>query len=32
MQCCLGDKVHDHLLIYLDDVIIYSPDFKTYNT
>lgn len=27
MQKCLGDKVHDFLLIYLDDVIIYSPDF-----
>ena len=30
MQRCLGDKVHDHLLIYLDDVIIYSPDFETH--
>ena len=27
LQCCLGYKVHNHLLIYLDDVIIHSPDF-----
>lgn len=27
MQKCLGDKVNDFLLIYLDDVIVYSPDF-----
>lgn len=28
MQRCLGGQVHDHLLIYLDDVIVYSPDFE----
>ena len=28
MQRCLGGQVHDHLLIYLDDVIVYSADFQ----
>lgn len=27
MQRCLGGQVHDYLLIYLDDVIVYSPTF-----
>ncbi|XP_048836044.1 uncharacterized protein LOC125711303 [Brienomyrus brachyistius] len=27
MQRCLGEQVYDYLLIYLDDVIVYSPDF-----
>ncbi|XP_041961809.1 uncharacterized protein LOC121720042 [Alosa sapidissima] len=30
MQRCLGGQVHDFLLIYLDDVIIYSPDFDSH--
>lgn len=30
MQRCLGSSVHDYLLIYLDDVIVYSPDFKSH--
>lgn len=30
MQRCLGGQVHDHLLIYLDDVIVYSPDFNSF--
>ncbi|KAL2095651.1 hypothetical protein ACEWY4_007799 [Coilia grayii] len=30
MQRCLGSQVYDHLLIYLDDVIVYSPDFPTH--
>lgn len=30
MQRCLGEQVHDHLLIYLDDVIVYSPDFESH--
>ncbi|XP_063075849.1 uncharacterized protein LOC134465891 isoform X1 [Engraulis encrasicolus] len=30
MQRCLGGKVHDFLLIYLDDVILYSPDFDSH--
>lgn len=30
MQRCLGSMVHDSLLIYLDDVIVYSPDFQTH--
>lgn len=29
MQHCLGDQVIDSLLIYLDDIIVYSPDFVT---
>ena len=30
MQRCLGAHVHDHLLIYLDDVIVYSHDFESH--
>ena len=30
MQRCLGEQVHDFLLIYLDDVIIYSTDFGSH--
>lgn len=30
MQCCLGEQVHEHLFIYLDDVIVYSPDFASH--
>ncbi|XP_062380954.1 uncharacterized protein LOC134069109 [Sardina pilchardus] len=30
MQRCLGDKVHDFLLIYLDDVILFSSDFSSH--
>lgn len=30
MQRCLGKQVHDHLLIYLDDVIVYSQDFDSH--
>lgn len=30
MQRCLGDKVHDFLLIYLDDVIVFSSDFASH--
>ena len=30
MQRCLGSQVYDHLLIHLDDIIVYSPDFHTH--
>ncbi|KAL2083788.1 hypothetical protein ACEWY4_021561 [Coilia grayii] len=30
MQRCLGDKVHDFLLIYLDDLIAFSSDFASH--
>lgn len=30
MQRCLGGQVHDFLLIYLDDIILYSPDFDSH--
>lgn len=30
MQRCLGGQVHDFLLIYLDDVILYSPCFDSH--
>lgn len=30
MQRCLGGQVHDSLLIYLDDVVVYSSDFDTH--
>lgn len=30
MQRCLGGMLHESLLIYLDDVIVYSPDFQTH--
>lgn len=30
MQLCLGGQVHDSLLIYLDDVVVYSSDFDTH--
>lgn len=30
MQRCLGAQVYDHLLIYLDDVIVYSPHFAAH--
>ena len=30
MQRCLGERVHDFLLIYLDDVILYSLDFDSH--
>lgn len=30
MQRCLGAQVYDHLLIYLDDVIVYSPNFAAH--
>lgn len=30
MQHCLGDKLHEYLLIYLDDLITYSADFDTH--
>lgn len=30
MQCCLGGQVSETLLIYLDDVIVYSPDFSSH--
>ncbi|XP_042563837.1 uncharacterized protein LOC122132932 isoform X2 [Clupea harengus] len=30
MQRCLGGQVHDFLLIYLDDIILYSPDFHSH--
>ncbi|KAL2093598.1 hypothetical protein ACEWY4_010910 [Coilia grayii] len=30
MQRCLGAQVHDYLLIYLDDVIVYSPSFQSH--
>lgn len=30
MQRCLGERVNDYLLIYLDDIIIYSADFDTH--
>lgn len=30
MQRCLGAQVYDSLLIYLDDVIVYSPNFNTH--
>lgn len=30
MQRCFGEKVHDYLLIYLVDVIVYSCDFRSH--
>ncbi|XP_028301871.1 uncharacterized protein LOC114462925 [Gouania willdenowi] len=30
MQRCLGNLVNDSLLIYLDDVIVFSPDFSSH--
>lgn len=30
MQRCLGGQVSESLLIYLDDVVVYSPDFDTH--
>lgn len=30
MQRCLGSLVNDTLLIYLDDIIIFSPDFQSH--
>ncbi|XP_048084297.1 uncharacterized protein LOC125284405 [Alosa alosa] len=30
MQHCLGGQVHEFLLIYLDDIILYSPDFSSH--
>uniref|UniRef100_A0A9J7ZJ87 Gypsy retrotransposon integrase-like protein 1 n=1 Tax=Cyprinus carpio carpio TaxID=630221 RepID=A0A9J7ZJ87_CYPCA len=30
MQRCLGSMVHDFLLIYLDDVVVFSPDFDSH--
>ena len=29
MQRCLGNLVNDSLLIYLDDVVMFSPDFNS---
>ncbi|MGH0152770.1 UNVERIFIED_CONTAM: hypothetical protein FKN15_039155 [Acipenser sinensis] len=30
MECCLGEQNFESLLIYLDDVIVYSPDFVSH--
>lgn len=30
MQCCLGGQVSKSVLIYLDDVIVYSPVFSVH--
>jgi len=30
MQRCLGNLVNDSLLIYLDDVVVFSPDFDSH--
>ena len=30
MQSCLGNMVNDSLLIYLDDVVVFSPDFDSH--
>ena len=30
MQRCLGGMIYESLLIYLDDVIVYSPDFDSH--
>lgn len=30
MQSCLGGLVTETLLVYLDDAIIFSPDFETH--
>lgn len=30
MHRCLGEQVHDYLFIYLDDVIMYSYDFRSH--
>uniref|UniRef100_A0A8C7YMG5 Gypsy retrotransposon integrase-like protein 1 n=1 Tax=Oryzias sinensis TaxID=183150 RepID=A0A8C7YMG5_9TELE len=30
MQRCLGNLVNDSLLIYLDDVVVFSPDFSSH--
>lgn len=30
MKRCLGEQVPDHLLVYPDDVIVYSPDFDSH--
>lgn len=30
MQWCLGNLVNDSLLIYLDDVVVFSPDFSSH--
>lgn len=32
MQSCLGGLVSESLLVYLDDVIVFSPDFETHLT
>ena len=32
MQRCLGEQCFDNVLIYLDDIIVYSPDFDTHLT
>lgn len=30
MQQCLSGQITDSLLVYLDDIIVYSPDFATH--
>lgn len=30
MQRCLGDRCYSSVLIYLDDIIVYSPDFDSH--
>ncbi len=30
MQRCLGGQLVDTTLVYLDDVIVYSPDFESH--
>lgn len=30
MQRCLGDRFYSSVLIYLDDIIVYSPDFDSH--
>lgn len=30
MQSCLGSLITESALVYLDDVIVYSPDFDTH--
>lgn len=30
MQQCLNGQITESLLVYLDDIIVYSPDFDTY--
>lgn len=30
MQQCLSGQITESLLVYLDDIVVYSPDFATH--